>query len=567
MKYFILSCLLLKCFCFYKLPNSILHNTKLYDKHNKKYPLSQKYYENALKRLNNKNKTIQNESILNNFDLNNIDLNTFEPFNEILNKNKKKKITNLRIIFDSDSNQREEPTFKSYKNSDSKSENFCVVKNTELTFKDIGGYDNIKQELYQCIDILTNYTKYSQYNVRIPRGLILEGPPGNGKTMIAKAFAGESNTSFISVSGSEFQEKYVGVGSSRIRELFKLASKNTPCIIFIDEIDALGRKRSTDSDTASSERDSTLNELLVALDGFKNNSGIFVIGATNRVDLLDVALIRPGRIDKKIYIGNPDSFTREEIIRIHIQGKPHTEDINIKDLVDLTIGFSGAQIENLLNEAMLISLRDNRDSFSMKDIDTMLNKMIAGWQPFEHQFSNDLIERIAVHEMGHAIMGIFSKHHSKVRKVVINLSSPNSPGYTLFEDSHSVLFTKESLLEHLAILLGGRIAEEIIYNVSVTTGAINDFEEALKLTEKMVLHYGMGNNFIIPRNSEKYKELIDNEIFILLDEAQKYAEYIIKQSKDYLIEGANILKNNKILTIEELNLLMYNKYSELLFIQ
>ena len=562
MKYFILSCLLLKCFCFYKLPNSILHNTKLYDKHNKKYPLSQKYYENALKRLNNKNKTIQNESILNNFDL-----NTLEPLNEIINKNKKKKITNLRIIFDSEYNQREEPTFKSSKNSDSKSENFCVVKNTELTFKDIGGYDNIKQELYQCIDILTNYSKYSQYNVRIPRGLILEGPPGNGKTMIAKAFAGESNTSFISVSGSEFQEKYVGVGSSRIRELFKLASKNTPCIIFIDEIDALGRKRSTDSDTASSERDSTLNELLVALDGFKNNSGIFVIGATNRVDLLDGALIRPGRIDKKIYIGNPDSFTREEIIRIHIQGKPHTKDINIKDLVDLTIGFSGAQIENLLNEAMLISLRDNRDSFSMKDIDTMLNKMIAGWQPFEHQFSNDLIERIAVHEMGHAIMGIFSKHHSKVRKVVINLSSPNSPGYTLFEDSHSVLFTKESLLEHLAILLGGRIAEEIIYNVSVTTGAINDFEEALKLTEKMVLHYGMGNNFIIPRNSEKYKELIDNEIFILLDEAQKYAEYIINQSKDYLIEGANILKNNKILTIEELNLLMYNKYSELLFFQ
>ena len=562
MKYFILSCLLLKCFCFYKLPNSILHNTKLYDKHNKKYPLSQKYYENALKRLNNKNKTIQNESILNNFDL-----NTLEPLNEIINKNKKKKITNLRIIFDSEYNQREEPTFKSSKNSDSKSENFCVVKNTELTFKDIGGYDNIKQELYQCIDILTNYSKYSQYNVRIPRGLILEGPPGNGKTMIAKAFAGESNTSFISVSGSEFQEKYVGVGSSRIRELFKLASKNTPCIIFIDEIDALGRKRSTDSDTASSERDSTLNELLVALDGFKNNSGIFVIGATNRVDLLDGALIRPGRIDKKIYIGNPDSFTREEIIKIHIRGKPHTNDINIKDLVDLTVGFSGAQIENLLNEAMLISLRDNRDSFSMKDIDTMLNKMIAGWQPFEHQFSNDLIERIAVHEMGHAIMGIFSKHHSKVRKVVINLSSPNSPGYTLFEDSHSVLFTKESLLEHLAILLGGRIAEEIIYNVSVTTGAINDFEEALKLTEKMVLHYGMGNNFIIPRNSEKYKELIDNEIFILLDEAQKYAEYIINQSKDYLIEGANILKNNKILTIEELNLLMYNKYSELLFFQ
>ena len=421
MKYFVLSCLLLKCLGFYKLPISVFHNTKLYDKHNKKYPLSQKYYENALKRLNSKNKTIQNESILNNIDLNNLD-----AFNDLLNTNtntkQKKRVTNLRIILHSNQNQEqeEEPTFQSTQKT--KSENFFVVKNTDLTFKNIGGYDNIKQELYQCIDILTNHTKYSHYNVRTPRGLILEGPPGNGKTMIAKAFAGESKTSFISVSGSEFQEKYVGVGSSRIRELFKLASKNTPCIIFIDEIDALGRKRSTDGETSSSERDSTLNELLVALDGFKNNSGIFVIGATNRVDLLDGALIRPGRIDKKIYIGNPDSFTREEIIRIHIQGKPHTKDINIKDLVDLTIGFSGAQIENLLNEAMLISLRDNRDSFSMKDIDTMLNKMIAGWQPFEHQFSNDLIERIAVHEMGHAIMGIFSKHHSKVRKVVIIIS-------------------------------------------------------------------------------------------------------------------------------------------------
>jgi len=529
----------------------------------KKYPLSQKYYEEALKRLNKNKQYIEKNDFLNNNNFSSH--NTDKEFDELFFP-KKNKNNQIRIIFNQHNRSFED--FDQFeKKQNQKSENFFVVKNTDFNFNNIGGYNNIKSELYQCMDILTNYTKYAPYNVRIPKGLILEGPPGNGKTMIAKAFAGESKTSFISVSGSEFQEKYVGVGSSRIRELFKLASKNTPCIIFIDEIDALGRKRSTDGETSSSERDSTLNELLVALDGFKNNSGIFVIGATNRIDLLDGALIRPGRIDKKIYIGNPDSFTREEIINIHIRGKPHTNDINIKDLVDLTVGFSGAQIENLLNEAMLNSLRDNRDSFSMKDIDTMLNKMIAGWQPFEHQFSNDLIERIAVHEMGHAIMGIFSKHHSKVRKVVINLSSPNTPGYTLFEDSHSVLFTKESLLEHLAILLGGRIAEEIIYNVSVTTGAINDFEEALKLTEKMVLHYGMGNNFIIPRNSEKYKELIDNEIFILLDEAQKYAEYIINQSKDYLIEGANILKNNKILTIEELNLLMYNKYSELLFIQ
>ena len=435
-----------------------------------------------------------------------------------------------------------------------------------MNFNNIGGYDNIKSELYQCMDILTNHEKYSQYNVRVPKGLILEGPPGNGKTMIAKAFAGESNTSFIFVSGSEFQEKYVGVGSSRIRELFKLASKNKPCVIFIDEIDALGRKRSTESDTASSERDSTLNELLVALDGFKNHSGIFVIGATNRVDLLDPALIRPGRIDKKIYIGNPDSFTREEIIKIHIKGKPHDSSILLSNLVDLTMGFSGAQIENLLNEAMLNALRNNQEVFNMTDIDFILNKMIGGWQPFEHQISNNLIDRIAVHEMGHVVMGMLSNYHSKVRKVVINLSSPNTPGYTLFDESNTALFTKETLFEHLAILLSGRIAEEVIYNVSITTGAINDFEEAYNLAERMILYYGMGSQYIFPKNSEKYKEMIDNEILCLIIEAQKYAETIILQSKDFILECAELLKKEKILTIDTLNSIIYNKYNELLYI-
>lgn len=527
----------------------------------KKYPLSQKYYEEALKRINKNKHYIEKNNFLNN---NFSSENTDKEFDEFFFP-KKNKNTQIRIIFNQ--NNRSFEDFDNFeKKQNQKSENFFVVSNTELNFSNIGGYENIKSELYQCMDILTDHEKYSQYNVRVPKGLILEGPPGNGKTMIAKAFAGESNTSFIFVSGSEFQEKYVGVGASRIRELFKLASKNKPCVIFIDEIDALGRKRSTESDTASSERDSTLNELLVALDGFKNHSGIFVIGATNRVDLLDPALIRPGRIDKKIYIGNPDSFTREEIIKIHIKGKPYDSSILLSNLVDLTMGFSGAQIENLLNEAMLNALRNNLQVFNMTDIDFILNKMIGGWQPFEHQISNNLIDRIAVHEMGHVVMGMLSNYHSKVRKVVINLSSPNTPGYTLFDESNTALFTKETLFEHLAILLSGRIAEEVIYNVSITTGAINDFEEAYNLAEKMILYYGMGSQYIFPKNSEKYKEMIDNEILCLIIEAQKYAETIILQSKDFIIECAELLKKEKILTIDTLNSIIYNKYNELLYI-
>ena len=445
-----------------------------------------------------------------------------------------------------------------------KSENFEVVKKSPISFKDIGGYDNIKLELNQCIDILINYKNYANYNVRTPKGVILEGPPGNGKTLLAKGFAGETKTSFIAVSGAEFQEKYVGVGASRIRELFKLANKNTPCIVFIDEIDALGRKRSGDGEISSSERDSTLNELLVSLDGFKTASGIFLMGATNRADLLDPALIRPGRIDKRIFIGPPDSFTREAIITIHLKGKPYDYSINIKDLVDLTAGLSGAQIENLLNEAMLNALRYNRVKMEYRDIDTMINKIMVGWQPTEHQFTNDIIERITIHEMGHAIVGFLSKHHSKLSKVIINLSAPNSPGYTMFETSTTTIYTRESLFEHLMILLAGRIAEETFYDVSVTTGAINDFEEAFKLAQKMIIYYGMGKNLIYPSSSDKYKEIIDEEVINLINDAYEMASIIVKNSKDLILECSEILKNTKILKIEQLKEIINLKYPEIL---
>lgn len=445
----------------------------------------------------------------------------------------------------------------------SKSKNFEVIKKFNIMFKDVGGYDNVKKELSQCVDILKNYQKYTKFNVRIPKGLILEGPPGTGKTLLAKALAGESGCNFIPVSGSDFQEKYVGVGSSRIKELFELAKKNVPCIIFIDEIDALGRKRSSDGESSSNERDSTLNSLLVELDGFKNNTGIFLVASTNRIDLLDSALIRPGRIDKKIYIGLPDKTTREAIVKIHINGKPHCDTFLSEEIVELTEGLSGAQIENLLNEAMLNALRNNNTEFCFDDFNFILDKMIAGWQPIEHQFTSDIIDHIVIHEMGHAIVGLLSKYHSKVSKVVINLSSPKSPGYTVFEGSTSNIYTREALFEHLMILLGGRIAEEIFYNVSVTTGAINDFEEALKLSEKMIVYYGMGSNIIYPSLSEKYKELIDNEVTNLLNEAYKYSQILILNSKDFIRETADILKKDKIIKANELYNLIQTKYKHL----
>jgi len=441
-----------------------------------------------------------------------------------------------------------------------KSENFEIVKESGVMFSDVGGYDNIKRELEQCIDIISNHTKYARYNVRVPKGLIFEGPPGNGKTLIAKALAGEANTSFIPVSGSQFQEKYVGVGSSRIRELFSLAFDNIPCIIFIDEIDALGRKRSPDGDISGNERDSTLNELLVALDGFKNTSGIFLIGATNRADLLDDALLRPGRVDKRIYINNPDKETRKHILDIHIKGKPCENNINIDELVENTAGFSGARIENLLNEAMLLALRDNREEFSKKDLDIVLNKMIAGWQPSEHQFTQEMIDQIAIHELGHAVVGLLCKHHGKMTKVVINLSAPNTPAYTVFEPSSSNIVTREALFEHLMILLSGRIAEEVFYDVSVTTGAINDFEEALKLAEKMVCYYGMGKQIIYPNKSEKYKEMIDSEVATLINDAYGYAEFIIRNAKDLIYEGSQILKSDQLLLNEQITELIDTKY-------
>jgi cell division protease FtsH len=342
-----------------------------------------------------------------------------------------------------------------------------------------------------------------------------------------------------------------------------LAKDNLPCVIFIDEIDAIGRRRSTDAETANTERDSTLNELLVGLDGFKNTSGIFLIGATNRADLLDPALMRPGRVDKRIFIGNPDEKTRAAIFNIHKIGKPMNKNINIGELVEQTSGFSAAQIENLLNEAMLNALRLNRDSMNYEDLELVLNKMMVGWQPNEHEFTDSIIDHIAIHELGHAVVGLLCKHHAPVTKILINLQAPSSPGYTVFANNKSPIMTREALFEHLMILLSGRIAEEIFYGRSITTGAINDFEEALKLAQKMILYYGMGKHAVYPNMSEKYKEMVDIEVAGLIDEAYHYAEFLVRNSRDLIEEGAELLKKEKLVKADELITLMNDKYKSI----
>jgi cell division protease FtsH len=275
-------------------------------------------------------------------------------------------------------------------------------------------------------------------------------------------------------------------------------------------------------------------------------------------------LVRPGRIDKRIFIGNPDEKTRKSILNIHLTGKPVDANIMKDEIIEQTNGLSGAQIENLVNEAMLNALKNDREAISSSDIEEILNKMMVGWQPNEHQFTTDIIDHIAIHELGHAVVGLLSKHHSKMTKVIINLSAPKSPAYTVFENTHSNILTREALFEHLMILLAGRIAEEVFYDVSVTTGAINDFEEALKLAERMIVYYGMGKQVIYPSMSEKYKEMIDIEVAGLINDAYGYAEFLIRNSKEFIYEGAEILKKEKLVRAEDLISLMNDKYKSVL---
>ena len=543
-----------------KYKNKNVNTTELLENLNKEYLKSVSNYNNSIENENLRTMFDEAFKDTNNIIENNIDYNNQKIVDRMRNSTKYK-VREIIIDKDDDNDNDNWSTFKKTSNynknsggTDNNDHSFQIIRTPTHNFSDIGGYDKIKTELNQVLDILKNNEKYAKYNVRIPHGLIFEGPPGNGKTLLAKGFCGEANMTFIPVSGSEFSEKYVGVGASRIRDLFKLASKNAPSIIFFDEMDALARKRGNDAGNSNSEKDQTLNQLLINMDGFEGNNGVFVIGATNRLDLLDNALLRPGRMDKKIYVGNPDEKTRKSIINIHLKGKPIDPLVSIDSIVEMTGGFSGAQIENLLNEAMLYVLRENRDEIDWSDLEYVNNRILAGWQDSENKFSQDMIDRIIVHELGHAVVGFLSKDHANVRKVVLNMQSPTSPGYTVFEsnDENSNIYTKDGLTSHLMVLLAGRIAEEIFYGYSVTSGAKQDLEQAYELAKTMIINYGMGEKNIYPDLSDKSKYVIDLEINKLLVEANEMSYKIIEENRNIINGLISILKEKTVIFPEDI---------------
>jgi cell division protease FtsH len=443
---------------------------------------------------------------------------------------------------------------------------FHLVSPGTYTFQHIGGYTSIKTELLQIADMFLHPEIYQPYHVRIPKGMIFEGPPGNGKTLLAKCFCGEINVSFISVCGSEFSEKYVGVGASRIRELFQFAKEHRPTIIFIDEIDALARSRGNDLVTSNSEKDQTLNQLLTNLDGFHESSDIFVIGATNRIDLLDTALLRPGRMDKHIYIGNPNKETRKAIINIHQQGKPLCDNITMEHIVDMTMGFSGAQIENLLNEAMLRALREQRTKIHSDDLEHISHRILVGWKTTESNYTETMLHRIIIHELGHAIVGMFTQEHAKVKKVCLNLWSSHTPGYTLFESSEESIpiYTKIGMMERLMILLSGRVAEELFFGNSVTTGAQQDLEEAFYIAQQMITKYGFGKQYIYSERSDMSKYIIDQEIHDILVYAQEQALIILQDCQALIMECSYLLNTSHVLYPTQILELMKTKYPMLM---
>ena len=433
---------------------------------------------------------------------------------------------------------------------------FKIEENeNNITFVNVGGYKEVKQELLQVIDILKNKTKYEEFGIRLPRGVLLEGPTGNGKTLMARAFAGEIDYPIIPTSGAEFNEKYVGVGAARVRELFSFAEDNEPCIIFVDEIDAVARKRVSSDDGAGDERSQTLNQLLVALDGFNIKSNIIVMGATNRIDILDAAVIRPGRMDKIIHVPNPDAETRHEIINIHRLQKPLN--VSTEQMVELTSGMNGAQIENMLNEATLYGIRNSIIPLDYRVLEDTRNKIIMGQSIGKKNISEATMKRVAIHEVGHLLMALNSSHFDQPSKVTIDSSVFASIGYTVFErkDVDQGFFLREYCHDHLKVLLGGRVAEETIYGTSVSSGALSDLETAFNVAKKMIMEYGMGTHIIYPHFSETYRKRIDQEIHHLINNAYLETKAYLKENKELLLKIADQLIEKKTLYAKDFNAL------------
>ena len=441
-----------------------------------------------------------------------------------------------------------------------------LAGDSKVTLKDVAGLKEEKEDLQEIVDFLRDPGKFTKVGARIPKGVLLEGPPGTGKTLLAKAIAGEANVPFFSISGSDFVEMFVGVGASRVRDLFEEAKKNAPCIVFIDEIDAVARRRGTGMGGGHDEREQTLNQMLVEMDGFAANAGIIVMAATNRVDILDPAILRPGRFDRKIAVGLPDVGGREAILQVHAKNKPLGDNVDLKQIAQTTAGFTGADLENLLNEAAIVAAKDNRCFISQEDIKTAFVKVGIGTERKSRIISDKERKITAYHESGHAILFHVLPAVGPVYSVSIIPTGAGAAGYTMpLPERDDMFMTKGRMLQEIMVSLGGRIAEEIIFD-DITTGASSDIKKATQIAKKMVTRYGMSENVGVicydddddevfigrdlahaKAHSELVRGELDREIHRIIDECYAKAKALILENSDVLHKSAQLLlKKEKI---------------------
>ena len=454
-----------------------------------------------------------------------------------------------------------------------KSKAKLLEEGPKTTFKDVAGLSDEKEEVQELIDFLKNPKKFQSMGARIPKGVLLVGPPGTGKTLLARAVAGEAKVPFYYISGSDFVELFVGIGASRVRDMFRQAKLNAPCLIFIDEIDAVGRQRGTGLGGGHDEREQTLNQLLTEMDGFGANEGIIIIAATNRPDVLDPALLRPGRFDRQVTVSLPDKNAREEILQVHAKNKVLAKGITLSYLAQRTPGFSGADLENLLNEAALLTVRRNKKAITMSEIDEATDRVLMGPAKVTKKYTEKEKKLVAYHEAGHVVLGVKLDDANDVQKVTI-IPRSSAGGYAMMiPKEETYTSTKKELLERITGLLGGRVAEEITFN-EVTTGAQNDFEKATKIARSMVTEYGMsdlgpmqleepstntflGRDYTKNRNiSDKVAHEIDEEMRKIIDSCHVKAREIISQNKDLLKLVAETLLEYETLTKEQIDYLV-----------
>lgn len=445
---------------------------------------------------------------------------------------------------------------------------------SDKKFEDVAGCDEEKAELAELVDFLKNGEKYTELGARIPKGVLLVGPPGTGKTLLAKAVAGEAGVPFLSISGSDFVEMYVGVGASRVRDLFEQAKKKSPCIVFIDEIDAVGRHRGTGMGGGNDEREQTLNQLLVEMDGFGSNTGVIVIAATNRPDVLDPALLRPGRFDRQITVNRPDAQGREDILKVHSKNKPLAPDVDLHEIAKLTIGFTGADLENLMNEAALLAVRNGRKAIVLQDIMDASSRVELGTEKKSHKFSDKAKKLTAFHEAGHAVSAYYTEGHDPVKEISIIPRGLGAGGYTWYTPQEENYNSRKEMLDNLVSMFGGRVAEALALD-DISTGASNDLQRATEIVRDMVIKYGMsdsigpvvydsGNGEVflgkdyghVNNYSEETSARIDAEVEKIMRQAYDKTVEILKEHYDKLELVANALLKKEKINGEEFESLM-----------